>query len=209
MYTHNKNIIASRGPSIEEGGKALILLHGRGASANDILALKQYLNIEDFSLLAPEATNNSWYPYSFMAPASQNQPALDSALQLLDELVGSISDGGIESKDIYFLGFSQGACLTLEYTTRHAQRWGGIVAFTGGLIGETVNTGNYSGQFEQTPVLITTGNPDPHVPLQRVEESKRILEEMKAQLTVKVYKGRPHTIMQEELSLANSLVFKQ
>lgn len=209
MYTHNKNIIVSRGPSIEEGGKALILLHGRGASANDILALKQYLNIEDFSLLAPEATNNSWYPYSFMAPASQNQPALDSALQLLDELVGSISDGGIESKDIYFLGFSQGACLTLEYTTRHAQRWGGIVAFTGGLIGETINTGNYSGQFEQTPVLITTGNPDPHVPLQRVEESKRILEEMKAQLTVKVYKGRPHTIMQEELSLANSLVFKQ
>ena len=208
MYTHNKNKIVSRGPSPEKGGKALVLLHGRGASASDILTLKQYLNVEDFSLFAPEAKNNSWYPYSFMAPASQNQPALDSALQLLDELVSSIMDGGIENKDIYFLGFSQGACLTLEYTTRHAQRWGGIVAFTGGLIGETINTGNYSGQFEQTPVLITTGDADPHVPLQRVEESKKILEEMKAQVTVKVYKGRPHTIMQEELNLANSLVFK-
>ena len=207
MYTHNAAQLVEQGPSLEQSRKALILLHGRGASARDILGLKQVLPLKDYTLYAPEASRNSWYPYSFMAPVEQNQPALDSALALIDGLVEKIRAEGVESRHIYFLGFSQGACLTLEYTTRHAQRWGGIVAFTGGLIGETLNTSLYSGSFAQTPVLLSTGDPDPHVPLQRVEASKELLQKMEAQVTVKVYKGRPHTILQEEVQLADQLIF--
>jgi phospholipase/carboxylesterase len=207
MNTHDAKPILALGKPLEETKKALVLIHGRGASARDILSLGQALEVEDFTLFAPEATNNSWYPYSFMAPTSQNQPALDSALQLLDRAVKEITEQGVERRNIFFAGFSQGACLTLEYTTRHAQRWGGIAAFTGGLIGDKVDTSNYQGNFEQTPVLISTGDPDPHVPLARVEESRQMLESMGASVSLKVYKGRPHTILQEEVDLANKLIF--
>ncbi|AHM62960.1 phospholipase/carboxylesterase [Flammeovirgaceae bacterium 311] len=207
MYTHNAKPLLALGSPLQETNKALILIHGRGASARDILSLGQALEVEDFTLFAPEATNNSWYPYSFMAPTSQNQPALDSALQLLDSTVHEIMAQGVTGSNIYIAGFSQGACLALEYTTRHAQRWGGIAAFTGGLIGKSLDHENYKGSFEQTPVFISTGDPDPHVPLSRVEETKKIMESMGAQLSLKVFRGRPHTILQEEVDLANRLIF--
>lgn len=207
MYTHRADSIRTAGPALAATGKALILLHGRGASAADILSLQQLLNVADFTLFAPQATQNSWYPYSFMAPVAQNQPALDSALQLIDSLVKKITGEGVEPEQLYFLGFSQGACLTLEYVARHAKTYGGVVAFTGGLIGDTINKTPYTGKLENTPMLLSTGDPDPHVPLQRVEASKKIMEEMGAEVTLKVYKGRPHTILQEELVLANQLLF--
>jgi phospholipase/carboxylesterase len=205
MYTHAKDI-KEQGKPLEETGKALIMVHGRGATAESILAMKEYLEVADFSLFAPQATNHSWYPYSFMAPASQNQPALDSALDLLDQTVQHIQRQGVASEDIYFLGFSQGACLTAEYTTRHAQRYGGLLIFTGGLIGQQLDMNNYSGSFDGTPVLITTGDPDPHVPVSRVDETVRIIGELGASVTKKIYKGRPHTILQEELGLANKIL---
>jgi phospholipase/carboxylesterase len=164
------------------------------------------LGADNFTLYAPQASNNAWYPYSFMAPVSQNQPALDSALELLDETVKGIQAQGIASQDIYLLGFSQGACLTSEYATRHAQRFGGLLIFTGGLIGEQVDTSHYTGSFDGTPVLITTGDPDPHVPVSRVEETVKILEKKGAEVTKKIYKGRPHTILQEELELARQIL---
>ncbi|WP_114777725.1 alpha/beta hydrolase [Botryobacter ruber] len=207
MYTHEKKII-TRGKPLEQAGKALIMVHGRGATAESILSLKDYLDVADFTLLAPQATNHSWYPYSFMAPAAQNQPALGSALELLHETVQQVLDSGISSKNIYLLGFSQGACLTSEYATRHAQRYGGLFLFTGGLIGQQLDTSNYQGTFDGTPVLITTGDPDPHVPVSRVEETVNIMEEMGAVVKKKIYKGRPHTILQEELDLANAILAK-
>jgi phospholipase/carboxylesterase len=205
MYTHIKNII-TKGKPLSETGKALIMVHGRGATAASILALKQELEVTDFTLFAPQATNNSWYPYSFMAPVTQNQPALDSALELLAETVNSIKEAGIAGKDIYLLGFSQGACLTIEYATRNAQRLGGLIILTGGLIGPEIAKSNYQGNFEGTPVLITTGNPDPHVPVSRVEETVQILEEKGALVTQKIFTGRPHTITLEELELANKIL---
>ncbi|MFD2245240.1 alpha/beta hydrolase [Pontibacter ruber] len=205
MYTHEKNILTA-GKPLEQTGKALVMVHGRGATAESILELSDYLDVTDFTLNAPQATNHSWYPYSFMAPVSQNQPALDSALALLDETVKSIKAQGVDSRHIYLLGFSQGACLTAEYATRHAQRFGGLLLFTGGLIGQQIDTGNYKGSFEGTPVLITTGDPDPHVPVSRVEETVKIMEEMGAEVTKQIYKGRPHTILQEELSLAKTIL---
>ncbi|GGK74011.1 alpha/beta hydrolase [Rufibacter glacialis] len=205
MYTHQKHVI-TQGKPLSETGKALIMIHGRGATAQSILSLADHLPVEDFSLFAPQATNHSWYPYSFMAPIEQNQPALDSALAQVHDLVKAIAQEGISSQNIYLLGFSQGACLTAEYAARKAQQFGGLFLFTGGLIGPQVTTSRYKGTFEGTPVLITTGDPDPHVPVSRVEETAQIMEAQGAVVTKKIYKGRPHTISPEELDLARPLL---
>jgi len=206
MYTPQKQIITA-GIPLEKAKGALVMLHGRGGTASDIISIAREFNTRDMALIAPHASNNSWYPYSFMAPVAQNQPALDSALQLIDEAVAEVIAAGIPAEHIYFAGFSQGACILLEYITRNAKRYGGAVAFTGGLIGEKLNTANYTGDFGNTPILITTGDPDPHVPLTRVEESALILKNMGADVTVKVYKGRPHTITANEIELANQFIF--
>lgn len=205
MYTHQKDI-KKQGKPLAEAIKALILVHGRGATAESILGLAEHLPVQEFSLLAPQATNHSWYPYSFMAPEEQNQPALDSALEQLDELVKSIEAEGIKSEDIYFTGFSQGACLTSEYAARHARKYGGLLIFTGGLIGQRLDESRYKGDFAGTPALITTGDPDPHVPVSRVEETVAVMEKLGAKVTKKVYPGRPHTILQEELDLASRIL---
>ena len=185
------------------------MIHGRGASANSILSLADHLSLPtDVAIFAPQATKYSWYPYSFLAPIESNEPALGSALALINELVDDLTKQGIEKKDIYFIGFSQGACLTLEYVARHGEQYGGIIAFTGGLIGQTLVTSNYSGDFARTPVLITTGDPDPHVPVNRVEQTVAQLTKMNADVLFKVYKGRPHTVTQQELELAKQHVLK-
>ena len=205
MYTHSKQIIKD-GLAIGEAKKAIVMLHGRGGSAEDIISLKRVLNISDMAIYAPKATNNSWYPYSFMAPVAQNQPALDSALVLIGQLVADIEADGIAAENIYFAGFSQGACLTLEYTVRNAKRYGGIIAFTGGLVGEEMTEESYQGDFAGTPVFIATGDPDPHVPVSRVKESIAILERMNAFVTFAIYPGRQHTISSQEIQLANKHV---
>lgn len=207
MYTHQKQVI-SEGQPLSETGKALIMIHGRGASAESILSLADHLPVADFTLFAPQAANHSWYPYSFMAPVAQNQPALDSALALLQGLVTEIIDQGVSSEQIYLLGFSQGACLTAEFAARHAQKFGGLIIFTGGLVGQQLDTQNYRGNFAGTPVLITTGDPDPHVPISRVEETEKIMGAMGATLIKRVYQGRSHTILPEEINLAHEILVK-
>lgn len=204
---HTKNILTA-GKSLKEAGKALVMLHGRGAGAEDILTLSSHLHVQDFALLAPQASGNTWYPYSFLAPPQQNEPWLSSALAVLKELVSDINSQGIPAKNIYFLGFSQGACLMLEFVTRNAGKYGGIVAFTGGLIGDKIYPENYKGDFEGTPVFIGTGDPDPHVPVERVYASTNILKGMNALVTERVYANMGHTITLDEIELANKLVFK-
>ena len=206
MYTHEKQFIQAGKPA-EQASKAVVLLHGRGSTAQGILSLQHHLHLEDVLLLAPQATNNTWYPYSFLAPAKDNQPALDSALALVDEVVAETAKLGIQPQNLYFVGFSQGACLTLEYVARHPKRYGGVVAFTGGLIGETLDEGNYQGDFAGTPVLITAGDADPHVPLYRIEESAAILRQLRADVNVEIYPGKPHSISADETLLANNIVF--
>ncbi len=207
MYTHDKQIITAGVPAAD-AKKAVIFLHGRGATAEDILGLAKHFELEDAALFAPQATNHSWYPYSFMAPVAENQPSLDSALSVLKSLVEDITLAGIPADQIYFVGFSQGACLTLEYVSRNAQQYGGVAAFTGGLIGKEINLNNYKGDFKQSPVLITTGDPDPHVPVRRVEMSEGILKKMNANVSIKIFNGRTHTISPKEIELAKTLVFK-
>jgi phospholipase/carboxylesterase len=205
---HQKNII-TRGKDLTKESKVLILIHGRGGSAEDILSLASYLNVADFTLMAPQATNNTWYPYSFLVPPVQNEPWLSSALNLLKEIIDDIVAKGISHNKIYFAGFSQGACLTLEFVTRNANQYGGVVAFTGGLIGDSLNMENYKGDFKHTPVFIGTSDPDPHVPVERVNDTTEILKNMNASVTTKVYKNMGHTISQDEIEQANEIVFKQ
>jgi phospholipase/carboxylesterase len=208
MKKMHKKDINSGGKSLAEAKKVLIMLHGRGASAEDILALSSYLNVNEFALLAPQATHNTWYPNSFMAPPAENEPWLSSALETVKDLLEMVKSNGFESHNIYFLGFSQGACLTLEFVTRNAEKFGGVAAFTGGLIGDQIYQENYSGNFEGTPIFIGSGNPDAHVPVERVKRSAEILDNMNASVRVEIYDNRPHTISKEELEQANKLIFK-
>ena len=203
---HPKNIVTT-GVRIQDAKKALILIHGRGGSAEDILSLADDCDEKDFALLAPRAKNNSWYPYSFMAPTSQNEPWLSSALALLKETVNEALLQGISEENIYFTGFSQGACLTLEFVARNATKYGGVAAFTGGLIGDRIHSDNYKGDFQNTPIFIGSSNPDPHVPVERVHETTNILKSMNANVTEKIYDNMGHTIVLNEIELANKLVF--
>lgn len=205
---HTKKVIKA-GTQTGEATKALVMLHGRGGSAEDILGLTQYLPVNDFALFAPQATNNTWYPYSFLAPLNENEPWLSGALKVVNEVVADIEAGGIKKENIYFLGFSQGACLTLEYVTRNAARYGGVVAFTGGLIGDQIYIKNYTGDFAGTPVFIGTSDPDPHVPVARVLASTAILTDMHAQVTQKIYKNMGHTISKDEIDQVSELIFKE
>jgi phospholipase/carboxylesterase len=205
---HQKKIITA-GLKINDAKKVLVMVHGRGGTAEDILSLSEYLAVGDYALVAPQATNHTWYPYSFMANPKENEPWLSSALSILKDVVADIEAQGIAKENIYFLGFSQGACLTLEFVTRNAARYGGVIAFTGGLIGDKIYPENYKGDFGGTPVFIGTSDPDPHVPVQRVYATSNILRDLKADVTEKVYPGMGHTISQDEILQANNLVLNK
>lgn len=202
---HTGNLLTA-GRELSSNGKVLIMLHGRGADAQDILSLSSHLNVKDFTLMAPQATNNSWYPNSFLAPRSLNEPWLSSALSMLQSLVSDVVKK-VPEKNIYFLGFSQGACLTLEFIAKNPSLYGGAVAFTGGLIGDKIIAEDYKGDLAGTPVFIGTSNPDPHVPVERVHQTTAILKSMKADVVEKIYDNMGHTINQDEFDLANQLIF--
>ena len=201
--------LCTAGQPLATATKTLVMLHGRGGSAADILSLARHLHVPGFALLAPPATQGTWYPHSFLAPPVQNEPSLSAALAAVGRAVAAAESAGIAPKNIYFLGFSQGACLTLEYVARHAARYGGVVAFTGGLIGDQVNAKSYAGNFAGTPVFIGTSDPDFHVPVERVRASTALLTRLGAHVTEKVYLNMGHTISQAEIDLANQLIFEQ
>jgi phospholipase/carboxylesterase len=201
--------LINTGKNFDEADKVLIMIHGRGASAEDILSLAPHLNISDYALIAPQATNHSWYPFSFLAAPKKNEPWLSSALGVVNKIVNDTIEKGKRKENIYFLGFSQGACLTLEYVTRNAGKYGGVVAFTGGLIGDKIYNEKYIGDFLQTPVFIGSSNPDPHVPVERVYATVNILKDMNASVTEKIYDNMGHTISQDEIDNANNLVFSK
>jgi len=202
-----ENHILYGGIPLESAHSALILLHGRGATAENIMRLAPGFSLEGFALLAPQADGNSWYPHSFMAPEDQNQPRLDAAMDRLARMEAFLNGKGLRSTNLYLMGFSQGACLALEYAARHAKRFGGVVAFTGGLIGEKLVAGRYPGSLDGTPVFLGTGDPDPHVPLERVQESADILTGMGARVLTRVYAGLGHAICRDETELAGEWVF--
>jgi phospholipase/carboxylesterase len=202
MNLHEKNIKVA-GVRITEARKALLLLHGRGGTAEDIISIAQYMDIKDTHIMAPQAAGNSWYPYSFLSPVEKNEPFLQSALDLLDDIIADIISAGLLPGNIVLLGFSQGACLGLEFAGRNARKLRGIAAFTGGLIGNRLHRDNYKGDFEQTKIFIGNSDQDPHVPLLRSRESAALMESLNAEVTLKIYPGMGHTINSDELQWVN------
>lgn len=196
---------------MQEATTAVVLLHGRGGSADDILQLAPALGVEHTAYLAPQAAGHTWYPYSFLAPREQNEPHLSSALNRIEHLVDAIENAGIRRERIVVAGFSQGACLATEFVASHPARYAGLIAFTGGLIGSpgaslTGAVVQKGSELAGTPVLFLSGDPDPHVPWSRVEESASILSGMGAAVTSRRFPGRPHTISAEELQLAREFL---
>ena len=206
MAGHSKNIVLA-GVTLKKAGKVMIMLHGRGATAGDIISLSGYLKLHDTHIIAPQATNNAWYPYSFLAPRQQNEPWLSSALELLNEILEDVRTAGIKTEQVFILGFSQGACLTLEFAAQNARLFGGVIAFTGGLIGDVLQEEIYAGNFQKTKVFIGNSDKDPHVPVARSEESKRIIEKLGAEVTLKIYPGMPHTVNDDEINWVNQNIF--
>lgn len=198
--------IVKRGKDLDKASKALILLHGRGGEAEDILNIAHNFSLNDYFIAAPQATNSTWYPNSFLAEGKLNEPWLSSAIAVIKRLIDEIEQK-IAKDRIYLMGFSQGACLSLEVSTRFASKYGGVVAFSGALIGEKLDRNKYSGNFDGTKVFIGVSENDPHIPLSRVKESEKIIRDMGAQVTVKVYEGNSHNINQDEINWVNKNIF--
>ena len=203
---HRNQPVLQRGTPLNAAKGAVVLLHGRGASADDILGLAQDFDLPELANLAPEAAEHTWYPYSFLSPIEQNQPWLDSALKLVGETVQRAIAAGIERQNVAIVGFSQGACLATEFVARNAARYGGLVAFTGGLIGPPGAKFVYSGELAGTPCFLGAGDRDPHVPWKRVEESAAVLTSLGAVITLRRYPGLPHTINQDEIDHAKIIL---
>ncbi|MBS0268716.1 MAG: dienelactone hydrolase family protein, partial [Proteobacteria bacterium] len=172
---------------------------GRGASARSILELAGAFDARDVTYIAPEAQSGSWYPYSFMSPISRNEPYLSNALQTLSGVVEDLEREGMPSERIVLLGFSQGACLALEFAARNARRFGGVIALSGGLIGPEGTPRNYAGSLAGTPVFLGCSDVDSHIPLTRVHESTDVLRKLGGDVTEKIYPGMGHTIVQDEV----------
>ena len=203
---HHEQPVHRLGPALDSAAGAVIMLHGRGASAEDILNLAQAMYHPKLAYLAPSAANHSWYPSSFMAPREQNEPWLTSALKKVGATVQLAIDGGIPTERIVICGFSQGACLSTEFVATQPARYAGLIAFTGGLIGPPGMPMNYSGDLQGTSAFFGSGDPDPHVPWSRVQESADVIAAMNARVTTRRYPGRAHTVSADEVRHANAIL---
>ncbi len=210
---HKNGEVYRYGATLEEAAGVVILLHGRGASARDILSLAPAIDLDaadgkKLAFLAPQAAGWEWYPMSFLAEREENEPGLTSALKKIESVVELALAAGIPRERIVIGGFSQGACLTSEFAATHPARWAGLIAFTGGLIGPLGSDMTHTGDLAGTPTLLLSGDPDPHVPWSRVEETAKVLGAMGADVTLKRYPGKPHSVNADEVELARELVAK-
>jgi predicted esterase len=205
---HRNQPILRAGVALAKATAAVVLLHGRGASAEDILGLAGEMYDERVVYLAPEAAGHTWYPHSFLAPIAQNEPYLTSALAKVGETVQLAVDAGLTRERIVVCGFSQGACLASEFVARNPARYGAMIAFTGGLIGPEGMDLRHAGELAGTPALFSSGDPDPHVPWARVAASAEQFKAMGAEVQAERYAGRPHTIAPVELAQARELLMR-
>ena len=185
---------------------AMILVHGRGANAEDIISLAEEFPLPGFAFLAPQAAGNTWYPQRFTAPLSANQPWLDSALAAIGRVLAQVQAAGIPPERTFLLGFSQGACLALEYAARNPRRYGGLIGLSGGLIGPQVEPSRYPAGLAGTPVLLGCSDIDPHIPQARVLETARTLEQLGAVVDLRLYPGMGHTVNEDELEAIRGML---
>lgn len=203
---HQGQSLLTAGKPLADAKAVMILIHGRGATARDILSLATHLADPDYAYLAPQAANQTWYPYRFLEPTARNEPWLSSALQRVGELVQQAEGAGIPAARIVLAGFSQGACLASEFAARNARRYGGLLVFSGGLIGPPGAPRAYAGSLDGTPVFVGCSDFDPHIPLERVQETADVLERLGAQVTLRIYPNMGHTIIEDELEEARGII---
>ena len=203
---HQGLAVLFAGKSLNTARTAMILVHGRGASAEDILELVTEFPAPGFAYLAPQAAGHEWYPYSFMAPLESNEPGLSSGLAVIASLLDQITGAGIPAERIILLGFSQGACLSLEFAARNARRFGGIVGLSGGLIGPSGTPRDYPGSFDGTPVFLGCSEKDPHIPKPRVELSAQVMQQLGGNVTLRLYPNLGHTVNRDEVRFVREIV---
>src|SRR5918999_214048 len=203
---HQGQPVRHAGDPLTRARAAMIMVHGRGATADSILTLSDELRVPDFAYLAPQAAGNSWYPYSFLSPIEQNEPGLTSALVAIADVLATIERAGIPTERTMLLGFSQGACLSLEFTARAARRYGGIAGLSGGLIGPDGTPRDYSGSLAGTPVFLGCSDIDPHIPAPRVIETAAVLRRLGGDVDARLYPGMGHTINAEELEAVRGIM---
>ncbi len=205
---HAGQPVLSRGRPLGQGRAAMIMIHGRNAGPENILELATALPHPDFSYLAPGAAGGTWYPFGFMAETSTNEPGISSGLAAIHRLVEEVVGKGIPRSRIILLGFSQGACLASTYAVRNAARFGGVIVYSGGLIGPPGTTWNLKGHFAGTPVFLGCSDVDAHIPAARVNESAEVFRRMGAEVTERIYPGMGHLVNEEELGFTGRLMVK-
>jgi predicted esterase len=207
MTIHANGQVLSYGAELGQARAAVILLHGRGGSAIDILTLASELGREDeVAYIAPEAVGNTWYPLRFLEPRSANEPHLSSALAKVDSIVQTVLAAGLKSEQLLLGGFSQGACLALDYVARHPRRYGGVLAYSGGLIGATVRPEDYAAELAGTPIFVGCSDIDPHIPLGRVQQTSQIMGQLGGAVTERIYARMGHSINADEIALGREWV---
>jgi phospholipase/carboxylesterase len=206
LSPHRDAKVLEAGPLLGRASRVAILLHGRGARAEDILDLRNQLGLPEWTVFAPQAAGNSWYPNSFLAPIESNEPWLSSALNLVESLVSRCTTHGILASQVAVIGFSQGACLASEFIASYPQRYRAMIAFTGGLMGPIGQDLKHEGRLDQMPIMLSSGDPDPHVPWERVKESAAQFTAMGADVLIQRYPNRPHSILPQEIAAAQVLL---
>ncbi|MFU8813613.1 MAG: alpha/beta hydrolase, partial [Balneolaceae bacterium] len=196
---HQGQPVAESGAPASRAKAAMIMLHGRGATAKGILSLSDDFAQPDVRYLAPQADARAWYPYPFTDPVEKNEPWLNSALQQIYDLINQLHSEGVPTERIVLLGFSQGACLAQEYAARHPMRYGGVIGLSGGLIGEAVNPELYTGSLQDTPILIGAGENDPWFDVERIHQSADVFQKLNGNVTKEIYPGKGHTIVEDEV----------
>jgi predicted esterase len=207
-HPHAGQPVLTLGPAPADARLAAIVIHGRGASAEDILGLAHEFAIPDIAYLAPQAAGRTWYPYSFLSPIAQNEPGLSSALLVIEGLLTQLGEQGIPPERVVLMGFSQGACLTLEFAARHAQRYAAIAGFSGGVIGPAGTAREYTDTFAGTPTFLGCSDIDPHIPVERVRESAEVYRRLGASVDERIYPRMGHTINQDEIDAVRNLLTK-
>jgi predicted esterase len=203
---HQGQPLARAGVPLEQARAAMVCVHGRGATAASILELASVIDAPGFACLAPQAAANTWYPNRFLAPISSNEPGITSGLQAIHDAIGIANASGIPREKVVLMGFSQGACLTLEYAARHAHRYGAIFGLSGGLIGPDGTARDYPGSFDGTPVFLGCSDVDPHIPLSRVHETATVLKRLGAEVETRVYPNMDHTVSPDEVKVMRAVL---
>lgn len=203
---HRGQPVLTLGPPPASARATMIMVHGRGAAAEDMLGLATALAVPDVAILAPQAAGRTWYPYSFLSPIADNEPGITSGLGVIGRLIDGLASDGVAASRVALLGFSQGACLSLEFAARHARRHAGVFGLSGGLIGPPGTPRDYAGSLDDTPVFLGCSDIDAHIPIERVRESAGVFRRMGAAVDERIYAGMGHTVNADEIAAVRAIL---